>query len=239
MRQTLTIAKRELMALFCSPIGYVVMGLFSLIISMIFFRFYQPQAPATLRPTLEFVVWALIFLAPAISMRSVSEEYSAGTVELLLTSPINDAQVIMGKWLGAMGFFIALTMFPLMILLFVLVMTSNPEPGPILTQLLGLLLVGGLYLAIGIAASASTQNQIIAFLITVCMIGMVTFGVGLLTTVFDEPWIRRALIYIWINSQFEEFNKGVIDTSSLIYFISGIALFLFIAVKLVESRRWR
>jgi len=227
------------MALFCSPIGYVVMGLFSVIITMVFFRFYQPQAPATLRPTLEFVVWALIFLAPAISMRSISEEYSNGTVELLLTSPISDAQVVMGKWLGALGFFAVLTFAPLMILLFLLMTTSNPEWGPIFTQLLGLLLVGGLYLAIGIAASAGTQNQIIAFLVTVTIVGMVTFGMMLLTTVFDQAWIKQTLFYLWINNQFEEFNKGVIDTSSLVYFLSGISLFLFIAVKLVESRRWR
>ena len=172
-------------------------------------------------------------------MRSISEEYSNGTIELLLTSPLSDVQVVVGKWLGAVGFFIVSTMTPLLILLFVLVLTSDPEPGPIITQFLGLGLVGGLYLAVGTAASAATRNQIIAFLITVCFIGLFTFGALALTTAFDQAWIKEAIFYLWINNQFEEFNKGVIDTSSLVYFGTGIAISLFFAVKLMESRRWR
>jgi ABC-2 type transport system permease protein len=240
MNQTLTIAKRELMSLLYSPVGYVVTGLFALVAAMVFFLSFDSGMEATLRPTLAFMVWTLIFLAPAISMRLISDEFRSGTIEVLMTTPLSDTQVVIGKWLGAFAFFAVLIAVTLVVLLGILIYSSDPDWGPIVTQILGMLLVGGLYLAIGTAASAATQNQIIAFLLTVFIVGLLTLGVGIVAQAsFVTPWMRSGLFYLGINKQFEEFNKGVIDTSSLIYFITGIAMFLFIAVKLLESKRWR
>ena len=129
--------------------------------------------PATLRGTFSGLIWLMIFLVPAISMRLVSEEYRNGTIETLMTTPITDTQVIIGKWLGAMGFLMALFV-PLVFLAGVLEMTGSPDWGPIISGFVGLLLAGGLYLAIGTFASALTQNQIIAFLITVFVICLLT-----------------------------------------------------------------
>ncbi len=239
MNQTMAIAKRELTSLFYSPIAYVVLGLFALGTTLIFFASFGPGQPATLRPTLEGVVWLMIFLVPAISMRLVSEELRSGTIEPLLTSPLSDTQVVMGKWLGAMGFFMAL-LSPLCVLVFVLELTAAPDFGPILSGLLGLVLVGGLYLAIGTFASAATQNQIIAFIFTVFLICLFTIAMYFLSQAsFIGAGLRQAMFYLNVNMQFEDFNKGLIDTSNFIYFVSGIALFLFLAVKLLESRRWR
>lgn len=240
MNSTLTIAKRELTSLFYSPIAYVVMGLFALGTTMIFFLGFTSGAQATLRTTFEGVIWLMIFLVPAISMRLISEEYRAGTVETLMTCPVSDTDVVVGKWLGAMGFFLALVLTPIVILLLVLEAYGEPDYGPIFTGILGLLLVGGFYLAIGTFASAITQNQIIAFLLTAFIICLLTLLLFFLPSAsFIGPNLREALMYMNVNTQFADFAKGLVDLTNFIYFVSGIALFLFIAIKVLESRRWR
>lgn len=239
MSVTWTIARREISSLFFSPIAYVVLALFALGSSLIFFLQYGPGTPAEMRPTFGGVIWLLIFLAPAISMRLLSEEIRSGTFETLLTSPVSDVQVVLGKWLGAMGFFLILLM-PLVVQVIVLEATASPDYGPILTGLLGLLLVGGFYLAIGAFASATTQNQIIAFLLTVFIICVFTFMMFFLPQAsFVSGGLQQALYYLNVNTQFNDFNKGLIDIRNFAYFVSGIALFLFLAVKVVESHRWR
>jgi len=239
MNQTLAIAKRELMSLFYSPIAYVVLGLFSLGTTMIFLAGFGPGQPATLRATLDSVIWLMIFLVPAVSMRLISEELRSGTVESLMTAPVTDTQVVVGKWLGAMGFF-AVLLVPLGVLVAVLEWAASPDFGPIVTGLLGLTLVGGLYLAIGVFASAATENQIIAFMLTVFIICFFTIAMFFLPrAAFVGPDIQQAMYYLNTNLQFDDFNKGLVDTSNFIYFASGITLFLFLAVKVMESRRWR
>ncbi|MEX2544030.1 MAG: ABC transporter permease [Phycisphaeraceae bacterium] len=238
-RGVVTIARRELAGLFYSPIAYVVLALFALGSTLFFVNEFTVGMQATLRTVYWWVVWLLMFLVPAISMRLVSEEFRGGTIEPLMTAPVSDAQVIVGKWLGAMGFVLVL-LSPLLLHAAVLEMTASPDRGPILTGLIGLALVGGLYLAIGIFASATTQNQIIAFLLTVFAISLLTFGMYFLPrAAFVGPGLRQAMYYLNVNGQFEDFNKGLIDTSNFVYFVTGIGLFLFLAVKVLESRRWR
>jgi ABC-2 type transport system permease protein len=239
MNQTLTIARREVASLFNSPIAYVVLGLFALGTSLIFFSNYAPGEPATLRNTFEGVLWLMIFLVPAISMRLISEEFRSGTFELLVTTPVSDTEIILGKWLGAMGFFLALQL-PLLCMAAILEMTAQPEHGPLVTGMLGLVLVGGLYLAIGTFASAATQDQIIAFILSVFIICFLTIAMYYMSQArFFGSGLQQAFLYMNVNLQFADFNKGLIDTSGFIYFGSGIAFFLFLAVKLLESRRWR
>lgn len=239
MNATLAIAKRELTSLFFSPIAYVVLAIFGFIATMIFMLVFSPGQPAELRLPFTWIVWLMVFLVPAISMRLVSEELRSGTIESLMTAPINDTQVIVGKWLGAMGFLLVL-LSPLVIHFIVLVAYSQPDYGPIITGFLGLLLVGGLYLAIGTFASTATQNQIIAFLVTVFITGTLTIVLyNLAGASFMTPTLSKVLFYVNVDQQYGEFAKGVIDTKSVIYFASGIALFLFLAVKLLESKRWR
>ncbi|MEX0653548.1 MAG: ABC transporter permease [Phycisphaeraceae bacterium] len=239
MNTTFTIARRELSSLFFSPIAYVVFGLFAIGAALIFFTGFGSGQPATMRPTFDGVVWLLIFLAPAISMRLVSDEFRTGTIEPLMTAPLSDAQVILGKWLGAMGFYLVL-LVPLVVLAVVLAIHASPDPGPIVTGLIGLTLVGGLYLAIGIFASAMTENQIIAFLATVFIISLLTFLMFFLPrAAWVLPALRDAMFYLNVNGQFADFNRGLIDLANFTYFATGIALFLFLAVKVLESKRWR
>lgn len=237
--RTLTIAKRELSALFFSPIAYVVLGAFAIGSSTFFLQSFEPGSPATMRPTFDAVVWLLVFLAPAISMRLISEELRSGTFERLMTSPVSDMQVVLGKWLGGLAFFVVL-LLPLVVHAVVLERAASPELGPILTGLLGLLLVGALYLAIGVFASAWTQNQIIAFLLTVLIIALPTFAAYYVSgQSMPDPAVRRLIDYVSVNQQYADFSKGLVDVRNFVYFLSGTALFLFLAVTLVQSRRWR
>ncbi len=239
MRPILTMMRRELASLFFSPVGYVVLALFALGSSLVFFINFGPGQAATMRTTYAGVVWLLVFLAPAISMRLISEEIARGTLERLMTSPINEMQIVLGKWLAAVVFF-AVLLSPLMVQAAVLEINGRPDWGPIATGLLGLLLVGGLYLAIGTFASAASENQIIAFLLSVLLICSFTFLLYFLPEAdFIPSGVRSAMFYANVNRQYEDFNKGLIDIRNFVYFASVTGLFLFLAVKLLESRRWR
>jgi ABC-2 type transport system permease protein len=236
---TLTIAKRELTSLFYSPIAYLVIGVFAFVSSAIFFFAFGTGMQATLRYEFSWLVWLLVFLIPAVSMRVVSEELRTGTIEPLMTAPVSDTQVIVGKWLGALGLFLAM-LIPVAVHIVVLTIFSDPDMGPILTGLLGLILVGAVYLAIGVFVSSMTQHQIIAYIITVLITGLLSMGVSMLRGV---QWLntpaRRVVEYLSVDTQFEDFSRGVIDLRNFAYFFTGIALFLFLAVKLLESKRWR
>lgn len=240
MSKTAAIARRELGALFYSPIAYVVLGLMALGAGLLFVGFtFGPGYIASMRSTFSGMVWLMVFLAPAVSMRLLAEEFRSGSIEPLMTTPVSDTQVVVGKWLGAMGF-MAVLLVPLLVIVLVMELTANPDYGPIFTGLLGLLLVGGLYLAIGTFASAVTANQIIAFLLTVFIINLFTL---LLQYLASAPFVsadwQDTLLYANVNWQFETFNKGLIDVRGLVYFATTTAVFLFLAVKMLESRRWR
>ncbi len=239
MHQTLTIARREITSLFFSPIAYVVLGLFALGVTWIFFLGFVPGQQATMRSVFGLVARFMIFILPAVSMRLLADETRSGTLEVLMTSPINDAQVVVGKWLGAMGFLLVL-ISPLIVLIGVMEIYADPDYGPIITGFVGLLLIGGLYLAMGTLASAATQNQIIAFFITLFLIGMFTIVTMILGSMnLANANVREAIFYLNVETHYAQFNRGLIDTADVVFFLSGIVLFLFLAVKLLESRRWR
>ena len=172
-------------------------------------------------------------------MRLISEEIARGTLERLVTSPVSDTQIVLGKWLASLVF-LALLGVPLLVQIAVLYANGDPDIGPLLGGLLGVALVGALYLAVGTFASAATENQIIAFLLAGFLIGLLTFLFFFLP---ESGWLparaRAAVLYANVNRQFGEFNRGVIDAGNVFYFVSMTGLFLFLAVKLLESRRWR
>jgi ABC-2 type transport system permease protein len=198
---------------------------------------FAPNEPASLRNLFFWLVWILVFIVPAISMRLLSEELRSGTIETLMCAPVSDIEVIVGKWLGGLAFF-AVLLAPTFILLAILAAWSDPDYGPIFTGYVGLLLVGGLYMAIGAFASVITRNQIIAFVITLFTILLLTVVTYFVPRYLPPEW-AQVFYYINVNEQFEDFSRGLIDTSNFVYFISGTALFLTLAVKTLESRKWR
>jgi ABC-2 type transport system permease protein len=232
------VAMREFTSFFYSPIAYVVIALFMLLAGLFFLIFqFLPDQPVGMRDVFYRLIWILILVAPAISMRLMSEEMRSGTIEPLMCSPISDVTVIVGKWLGAVGFF-AVLLAPTLAYVILLEIWSNPDYGPIFTGYVGLMLVGGLYMAIGTLASALTRNQIIAFLLTAFIILLFTAVTYFLPRYLPAD-LARAMFYVNVNEQYDDFAKGLIDTSNFIYFLSGIALFLALAVTALQSRKWR
>jgi ABC-2 type transport system permease protein len=180
------------------------------------------------------VIMLLVF--PLITMRTYAEEKRSGTIELLLTSPITDWQIIVGKFLGALALYGAMLAVTL-VHMSVLYMFGNPEWKPIATGYLGLLLLGGSFLSLGLFISSLTRNQIVA--------GMITFSVFLLLWVinwvstFVGPTAQSLLSYLSITEHFDDFAKGIIDTKHVVYYLSFIAMGLFLTLKSVDSERWR
>src|SRR4029079_4322454 len=256
MRNTLAIAQKELRSYFASPIGYIVLGFFARLYgwfyvtmlnyfvrqSMQVSQFGGPGAEAMnvnqvmLRPLVQNVTILLLFLMPMVTMRSYAEEKRSGTIELLLTSPLTDLEIILGKFLGALSLW-AMALAISLIHIAILFAFGRPEWKPIATAYLGLLLMGGCFISVGLLISSLTNNQIIA--------GMATFGVFLLLWVvnwigsFSGPTVDKITQYLSIIDHFDDFAKGIIDTSHLIYYISFISFGLFLTAKSVDSERWR
>ena len=255
MSNVLAIAHKEIKSYFASPIAYIVIGLFALLYGWFFVsilnffvrqsmqmgQFGQgPQAinvnQMLIRPLLQNLTILILFMLPGITMRTYAEEKRSGTIELLLTSPLTDLQIIFGKFLGALalwGTMLAVSMIHIAILF----AFGRPEWKPLVTGYLGLLLLGGCFISVGLFISSLTKNQIVAF--------MVTFSVFLLLWVitwigsFSGPTVDKLTQYLSIVDQFDDFGKGVIDTSHIIYYLSFITFGLFLTAKSVDSERWR
>jgi ABC-2 type transport system permease protein len=255
MRNILAIASKELRSYFASPIAYIVIGVFALLYGYFYIAilaFFVRQSmqmnqfgggggqsmnlnQQMIRPLLQDVLILILFMMPAITMRTYSEEKRSGTIELLLTSPITDFQIVLGKFLGAMllyGVMLSVSLVHMAILFYY----GSPEWKPILTAYLGLFLLGGCFISVGLFISTLTKNQVVAF--------MATFGVFLLLWVITwigsvVPAIEALTTYLSIVDHFEDFGKGIIDTTHLIYYVSFIAFGLFLTAKSVDSERWR
>ena len=254
MRNTLLICQKELKSYFASPIAYLLMAFFALIFGFGFYtatrdmvRFsFQAQMMGQqqsmnvneqiIRPLLGFASTIALFLIPMITMRTIAEEKRTGTIELLLTSPIRDIEIILGKWLGAMLLYLCvLGMSALNIAM--LFAWGKPDLKPVLIAYLGLILQGGCLLAIGVFISSTTRNQIIAGGVTV----FVCLFLWLLSwfTAFDSSAMAKVINYLSIVTHFENFSKGVLDTKDVVFYLSMIFFSLFITSRAMESLRWR
>ncbi len=169
-------------------------------------------------------------------MRTYSEEKRSGTIELLLTSPLSDVQIILGKFLGAMALYAAMIAITVihMALLF---SYGNPEWKVVVTGYIGLLLMGGGFISVGLLISSLTKNQIVS--------GMVTFAVFLLLWVinwiasFTGPTTQSVLNYLSITDHFDDFTKGILDTKHLVYYFSVMSFGLFLTARSVDTERWK
>ncbi len=239
MRTLTAITQRELLSLFCSPIGYIVMAGFWLVTGVLVWATgaFEPGQPATLRDVFFWTPFVLTIILPALSMRSISEEYRTGTIETLMTAPVSDTQVVLGKYLASLVFY-ALMLGGTFIYLVLLAAFSDPDWGSVVSAYLGLLLVGMFFAAFGLFASSLTHNQIVAWILgAVPLILLAWFAFFVVGRV--EGWLREVLQQINVMGRFGDFARGQVELDAIVFFLAAAVLFLFLTVKVVESRRWR
>ena len=249
------IFKKEMRLYFTSPIAYVVCTIFLLIAGYFFFSIFSfftrasmqsamnPQmgrdlnvTDSVLRPLFSNVSVILLLLMPMVTMRLFSEERRSGTIELLLSYPVRDGAVLVGKYLAALALYAGMLLFTLLYPA-ILVYFARLEWGPVLTGYLGLALMGATFLAVGLFASSLTENQIVA--------SITTFGVLLLFWVLGwtadyagAPW-NRVLTHLSIIEHNDSFAKGVLDTKDIVYYLDFTLLALFLTLRSLEARRWK
>jgi ABC-2 type transport system permease protein len=249
------IFKKEMRLYFTSPTAYVVIAVFLVLAGYFFFAIFDfftraslqtamnPQmgrdlnvTDMVLRPLFSNVSVILLLLMPLVTMRLFAEERRSGTIELLLTYPVRDGAVLLGKFLAALVLYVIMLvltlLYPGLLLSF-----ARPEWGPILTGYIGLLLLGAAFIAAGLFASSLTENQIVA--------AMTTFGILLIFWVIG--WSAdtvggaagRVLSHLSLTEHFDNFGKGVLDTRDIIYYVTFIAFALFLTLRSLEARRWK
>ncbi len=238
MHNTLAIAKRELVAYFTSPVAYVVTAAFLVIMGLLFG--YVLSAPvqyrvASLAPVLGSIPVILLLVAPALTMRLLAEEQRSGTIELLLTAPVRDWEVVGGKFLASLALFltmVALTLYyPLILVVF-----GNPDMGVLAASYIGVILIGASFLSLGLLASSLSQNQVVAAMISfglILSLWLIGFLSGVVTGLGAD-----IVDYLSIVAHYGDFMKGIVDSKDVIYYLSIIGGALFLATRSLETRRW-
>jgi ABC-2 type transport system permease protein len=236
LRNTLAVAEREVKSYFVSPVGWVVTAVFICIWGFLFWAILVGGREASLRGLLSNFSVTFLFAAPLLTMRLIAEEARTGTLELLMTQPLREVEIVVGKYLGAvlfLLFMIALTLyFPAMLERF-----GNPDEGPMISGYIGVILQGMAFLAIGLLASALTQNQIVA--VAVSFVTLLSLWLAdLLTRGLGGPAAAVAQ-YISITKRFEDMPRGLLDTKDIVFFLSVVLACLFVSTQIVAARRWR
>lgn len=241
MRNILTVARRELGSYFATPVAAVFIVIFLALQGVLTFNMgnFFDRGQADLMPFFQFVPWVFLLLVPALTMRLWAEERRLGTIELLLTLPITQAQAVVGKFLAAWAFCaIALLLtFPFIVTVNVL---GRPDNGVIAAGYLGSLLVAGSFLAIGASMSAATKNQVIAFVLGVAL--CFVFAVSSYPLVTDflgrrAPALADAARHLSVMERFLDFTRGVITLPDLAFFASFIGFWLVVNTVIVEQRK--
>lgn len=235
MRNTLTITVKEFRSYISSSMVYIVVGIFLALTGFCFATDTATYAGTNLSGFLQIGSLLLLLLIAVLTMRLLAEERKLGTLELLLTSPVRESEIILGKFLGSLGIVVLMLIltfyYPLLLAVF-----GDPDFGPIAAGYLGLFLLSCAALAVGMFASSLTSNQIVAAVVT----GGILFCLWFLgsITAYLPGEVRGFVSYFSIAKYFPDFMKGIIDTRGIVYYVSITAFFLFLAVRSLENRRW-
>lgn len=236
MSPALVISRREIRTYFNSPVAYIVVTVFTAITGYLFFTQLFIEKQAELRGFFNVMPLLFMFMVPAITMRLLADEKGSGTLEMLITMPVRDWEVVLGKYLAAMA--LLATALGLTLVFAITVRALGPlDRGPAVGGYLGLLLMGGAYVAIGLMCSAFTRNSIIAFIVAFA-ISFALYLFGRLTQ-FVPAALQPILAFLSIDAHFENISRGVIDSRDVLYYGSVIGVSLLFATLSLESRRWR
>jgi ABC-2 type transport system permease protein len=237
MRTIAALTGKEFRSYFHSPIAYIYLVVFIAFTSWFFFRGFFVMNAASMRGFFSLMPWTFLFLIPAVTMRLWAEEQKLGTMEVLMTWPVREHEAVLGKFFAGLGLLLVSLLLPLPLTATVF-LVGGPDPGPVLTGYLGLVFMGGAYLAIGLFASSLTENQIVAFIFGVIMT-FALFIVGEDFIIVASPgWLAPILSFLGLGAHFSSIGRGVIDSRDVIYYLSVIFFFLYLNVRRIESRKW-
>jgi ABC-2 type transport system permease protein len=236
MRTTLAICQREFKAYFNSPVAYFVIAIFLVMVGVLFFIPFFNQDEVSMRNFFSLVPFLMIFFGPAITMRLIAEERRSGTIEMLITMPVRDMDVVLGKFLAAFGLFVVALLLTLPYAISISTL-GDLDWGPVIGGYIGLLFLGGAYLALGLLASSWSENQIIAFVIAL-FLSMFFLMVDRFM-VFLPNVIAPVVDYISFGAHIRNATRGLIDSRDIVFFLSFTGLALVMAFRSLESRRWR
>ena len=238
IRKALAIARKETRSYFVSPIAYVVALVFVSLTGYFFVDAMSSEIfpEASVNSYTGRSIFILALVGPLLTMKLLAEEQKLGTIELLLTSPVRDWEVILGKFLASLAIFGSALALTLVYVAFLFAF-GNPDLGPIVTAYIGLFLFGAGALAVGLFTSALTSNQIVAAILSYGVLTLLTI-IHLAADQVDGP-MATLLNELSMVSQFEDFTRGILNLRSVIYYLSMIVVFLFLAVRALEFRRWK
>jgi ABC-2 type transport system permease protein len=258
VRNVILIFRKELLSFFSSFVAYAVIAVFLAITGYLFYSLlanfsvlsFQTQAnpmiarqynllnlnETVVRPLFGNISMIMLLMTPLLTMKLLAEEKKSGTMELLLTYPVRDSEVVVGKYLACLVVLLALLLstvtYPVLLYVW-----GEPEVMPILTGYLGLFMLGAAFIALGVFASSVTENQIVAGSLAIGILFF--FWLMSYSVAFVSPGVGQVISYIAINEHFESLAKGVIDTEDIVYYLGFVLIFLFLTLRAVEANRWR
>jgi ABC-2 type transport system permease protein len=236
MKNTVTIAGRELISYFGSPVAYVVAAAFLAINGFLYGVIISGSKQADMSFVFSDMGIVLLFVIPGITMRLLAEEQRMGTIELLLTAPVRDWEVIVGKFAAAMALFL-LMLVPTGLYVLFLMLWGHPDSSTILTGYVGIILVGAVFVSIGLLTSAITQNQLVAFLVAF-VVSLILWLIDGLTANFTGTG-GNVLTYLALQQHLSNFESGSVQSQDIVYLLSMTICALFLATRLLETRRYR
>jgi ABC-2 type transport system permease protein len=237
-RRSSVVARRELSSYFFSPIAYVAMFAFLVASGSLFWGDFRPGQPAAMRTIFDWMVWLMVIIVPLLCMGLLAQEWATGTIETMMTAPIGEMDVVLGKFLGSFGFFVVL-LVPTLIYVAMLRLYAKPDAGPIISGYLGILLVGAHFIAIGLFCSSLTRSQVVAAVSTAAILSAITILPWFASSKVALPAFWRKIFEQGVFSRYSDFSRGVIDTGNLVFFVTSTAVWLFLTVKVLEFRRWK
>lgn len=237
MNNIVAIARKEFKAYFESPIAYIFITAYLLLVNFLYLWTFFVVGQADIRPFFGFMPFVFLFLIPSITMRLWAEERKMGTLEILLTLPVTEKEVALGKFSASFLFLAVMLLLTFNIPLLVGAL-GDPDWGVVIGGYLGCLLLGASYLAIGLFASALSENQIVAFIIAIALCtALLVVGEWFFLMLVPDIFVP-VFEYLGLATHFESLGRGVIDTRDFIYYFSVIGIFLYLNINTVENRTW-
>ena len=236
MNSILTIYKKELKSFFNSPMAYIFLVVFALVSGYFFTNTFFLYNQSDMRSLFGIVPLVYLFFIPAVSMGLLSQEKSLGTIEIISTLPIRERDIVLGKYLAGLTLILIALSSTVIHYITLIQVGTTIDHGAVFTGYLGLALLGGVYTAVGIFASSITENQVIAFIVGIAIV--LTFFLMDKLLIFVPSGLAGIIQYLSTEFHLSNISRGVIDTRNLIYFGSIIGFFLFMTIRILESRKW-